>query len=116
MIPIYNLTLWTNVTDPDLLKTSIESSLSISGFGILNQIDKHFNNNEWSSVWLLSESHISVHVVNEYSFIQLSSSVFSCFSKFILIIKDLLPVIGYPMITRSSPEKTISTEIDLNLG
>ena len=81
---IWNNSGWIEETDPELLRTIFDEKLKLSGFGIINFIDYHFEPFGYSAIWLLSESHFALHTFPEESqtYYELSSCVQKQFDKF----------------------------------
>lgn len=87
---IYNFKYWSNVTNPDILKDSLNIVLDKSGYTVLNYIEHHFDGGGFTALWLLAESHLAVHTFYEDSktYIELSGcnrDMNSSFEKFIYL-------------------------------
>lgn len=80
----YNFETWVKSTDPEELKT-IKGLLISAGFGIVGMTEHYYKPYGYSCVYLISESHLSIHTFPEEGCtnIQLSSCVKKPFNKFI---------------------------------
>ncbi len=81
---MYHFSTWVPSTDPEELK-SLESMLQRAGFGLEGMVEHHYEPQGYSCVYLLSESHLSVHTFPEEncSQIELMSCVKKPFNNFI---------------------------------
>lgn len=91
---IYNYKTWIEETDPTKLKHIFENMLLESGFDILNHVEHFFKPYGYTSVWLLSESHLAIHTFPERNrtYIELSSCNEEKNERFIHIIKNRIDV------------------------
>ena len=82
----YNFETWIKETDPLELEY-IKLLLCRAGFGVLNTGDHYFEPQGYSCLYLLSESHLSIHTYPEEDCtnIQLSSCVKKPFERFITL-------------------------------
>ena len=64
---IYNYKKWIPETDPDKLYKLLNGFLEKSGYTILNYSEYYFNNQGYTGVWLLAESHLAIHTFPEHS-------------------------------------------------
>jgi len=80
----YNFETWIKNTDPEELKT-IKGLLLEAGFGIVGMTEHYYEPYGYSCVYLVSESHLSIHTFPEEncSNIQLSSCMKKPFDAFI---------------------------------
>jgi len=80
----YNFETWIKNTDPEELK-SIKRLLLEAGFGIVGFAEHHYEPYGYSCVYLVSESHLSIHTFPEDNCtnIQLSSCMKKPFDEFI---------------------------------
>lgn len=87
---MFNFSDWITETDPEKLVTIYKQKLTISGFNIDGFIEKHFNPQGYTALFLLSESHFAIHTFPEKSktYIELSSCVKNPFNSFIKSFKD----------------------------
>lgn len=71
---IFNFQAWVDITDPDVLYSSLSRLLDITGYHVLKHIEHHFPNGGYTCLWLLAESHLAVHtfVEDKKSYIELS--------------------------------------------
>ncbi len=71
---IYNFVCWINICNSEELRTVLKDSLNYSGYKILDFTEHHFDNNGYTALWLLGESHLAVHTFPEKqkSYIELS--------------------------------------------
>ena len=67
--------VWVRETRPDILMADCEKRLRESGFKIVNQVTHFFSPQGFTAVFVLAESHLSIHTFPEEdkSYIQLSS-------------------------------------------
>ena len=87
---IYNCKWWIKICDAELLKETIKDILIRSKFSIFKFSEHYFQSMGYTALWLLGESHASVHTFPEcgWSYIELSSCSGEMFSDFI----DFLPI------------------------
>jgi len=71
---VYNFQQWISVTDPSELKREFEYFLSVSGYHVLNFVEHFFPNGGYTSLWLLSESHLAIHtfIADNKTYIELT--------------------------------------------
>jgi len=60
----------------DLLKKNIELAIINSGATIINSVEKKFDNNGYTIIFLLSESHCSIHTYPEHK--SIFTDLFTC--------------------------------------
>lgn len=63
---IFNFAYWSDNTDPEYYKTKIKDMLLTAGFGICDEVHKHFEPYGYTCLYLLSESHFAVHTFPEH--------------------------------------------------
>lgn len=82
---MYNYSSWIEETNPSVLYDFFMQKLTQAGFGVENVIEKHFNPQGYTSLFLLSESHFAIHTFPEQkqSYIELSSCVKEPFDNFV---------------------------------
>lgn len=87
---IYNCKWWIKSCDAELLKETINNILIRSNFSIFKSSEHYFQPMGYTSLWLLGESHASVHTFPEcgWSYMELSSCSREMFFDFI----DFLPI------------------------
>ncbi|MFT5601611.1 MAG: S-adenosylmethionine decarboxylase [Flavobacteriales bacterium] len=85
---LYNFNCWIKEHKPGELKSNLEALLKESGFTILGFIDHHFEPQGYTSIWLLSESHLAIHTYPEHnkSYVELTS----CVASKLILFKKLL--------------------------
>ena len=71
---IYESSLWVDETQSSVLKKSLNKLLNNINFNCLSFVDKHFEPQGYTALWLLAESHLAVHTFPEkgQSYIQIS--------------------------------------------
>ena len=82
---IYKYSSWINETDPKALYDLFSALLVDSGFHVEGFMDKHFNPQGYTGLFLISESHFAIHTFPEHNetYIELSSCTREPFDKFI---------------------------------
>lgn len=72
---IFNAKWWIKQTNPEFCKSTCEDLLSKSEFTVLNVVEHHFNQQGYTCLWLLAESHLAIHTFpeEEKCYIELSS-------------------------------------------
>jgi len=82
---IYNFTDWIDETDPETIKRRFDWLLVSSGFGVLSFSEHYFKPYGYSSLYLLSESHLAIHTFPEegQTYIELSSCVNKPYRRFL---------------------------------
>ncbi|MDA9820036.1 S-adenosylmethionine decarboxylase [Salibacteraceae bacterium] len=71
---IYNHREWLPITNSAVLVERLSKMLEQSGYTVLNFVEHHFEPQGYTSLWLLSESHLALHTFpeNEKSYVELS--------------------------------------------
>jgi S-adenosylmethionine decarboxylase proenzyme len=64
------------LTNIDLLKKYMELAIINSGATIINSVEKKFDNNGYTIIFLLSESHCSIHTYPEHK--SIFTDLFTC--------------------------------------
>lgn len=82
---MHNYSSWITEINPAILLDKFMIMLNDSGFGVVNVIEKHFQPQGYTALFLLSESHFAIHTFPEQNqtYIELSSCVKGPFDKFI---------------------------------
>ncbi len=82
---MYNYSSWIAETNPSELFDKFMIMLNYSGFGVENVIEKHFEPQGYTALFLLSESHFAIHTFPEenQTYIELSSCIKTPFDNFI---------------------------------
>jgi len=82
---MHNFSTWVNETDPQLIAIHYRVKLLAAGFGIISEVEKHFEPQGYTCLFLLSESHFAIHTFPEHgkSYIELSSCVKKPFDNFV---------------------------------
>ncbi len=72
---IYSTKYWVNTSDKKKLFKNLNKSLENANFKIINFIEHFFENQGYTCLWLISESHLALHTFPEAnkSYIELSS-------------------------------------------
>ena len=86
---IWSIEYWITETHPEILDTTFEEIIKLSGFTILKKLDHVWQPQGYTSIFLLAESHLAIHTFPEESktYIQLSSCNLEMFNKFVEIMK-----------------------------
>ena len=90
---MFNYKVWVNNCNPTELFDYFMTELNNAGFGVLDVIEKHFNPQGYTALFLLSESHLAIHTFPEHgkSYIELTSCIDKPFNKLISkIIQDAI--------------------------
>lgn len=82
---MYNFTTWVDETEPIILHQYLKEKLIDAGFNIENVVEKHFEPQGYTALFLLSESHLAIHTFPEegQAYLELSSCVKMPFDEFI---------------------------------
>ena len=82
---IYNYSSWITETNPTELFDRFMILLNDSGFNVEDVIEKYFEPQGYTALFLLSESHFAIHTFPEQkeTYIELSSCTKKPFDKFI---------------------------------
>ena len=74
---MFNMSLWVDETEPEMLKEKYSAILADSGFHVESFSEKYFKPYGYTALWLLSESHFAIHTFPEENttYIELSSCV-----------------------------------------
>ena len=72
---IFNYKKWINKTNSHEITSCLNTLLLQSDFVIINFVEHKFNNEGYTALWLIAESHLAVHTFPEEnkSYIELSS-------------------------------------------
>ncbi len=72
---IYNHQCWINETNADTLIDMMDHCLSMAGFNVLQKVDQAFDNEGFTAVWILAESHLAIHTFPEAgkTYVEISS-------------------------------------------
>ncbi|MEM6524426.1 MAG: S-adenosylmethionine decarboxylase [Bacteroidota bacterium] len=83
---IYNHSEWIRDIDNERLKVNFKEILAKSGFGLLNQMEHHFEPQGYTCIWLLAESHFAIHTFPEEhtTYIELSSCNKEMYERFLI--------------------------------
>ncbi|MDH5182507.1 MAG: adenosylmethionine decarboxylase [Gammaproteobacteria bacterium] len=65
-----------DISIPWLIKAFFREAIAEIGYNVVAEVDHEFNPEGYSAVWVIAESHISVHTWPEHK--QISVDVFSC--------------------------------------
>ncbi len=89
---IFNETWWISNTNPVFCKTTFKELLGTSGFTILNVVEHHFDQQGYTCLWLLAESHLAIHTFPEENtcYVELSSCNKDKLDAFKTLIQPLL--------------------------
>lgn len=82
---MYNYSSWIEETNPSVLYDFFLEKLNKAGFGVENVIEKHFEPQGYTALFLLSESHLAIHTFPEHkqTYIELSSCIKTPFDNFV---------------------------------
>lgn len=85
------IAFWVTETKPFVLKKMFINHLRDAGFGILKQVEHHFEPQGYTGLWLLSESHFAIHTFPEENktYVELSSCIDEPFYVFLNKIKHI---------------------------
>jgi S-adenosylmethionine/arginine decarboxylase-like enzyme len=72
---MWNHSAWISETNPVKIRKMFDALLVDSKFNVLSVLDKHFQPQGYTALWLLSESHFAIHTFpeNNKTYIELSS-------------------------------------------
>ena len=81
---MYNHREWVKETNPQILKENYTLILNKSGFNVIDNIEHYFNPFGYTSLFLLSESHLAIHTFPEQfkTYVELTSCVKTPFIKY----------------------------------
>lgn len=85
---IHNYSTYITETDPTKLKKHFENILFLAGFNVEGVVEKHFDPQGYTALFLLSESHFAIHTFPEagQTYIELSSCIKTPFDYFIKLL------------------------------
>ena len=88
---IWNYSAWIAETNPQKIRNIFDLLLVESKFNVLSVMDKHFQPQGYTALWLLSESHFAIHTFPEFNktYIELSSCNLEYYQTFIELTKDM---------------------------
>jgi len=71
---IFSLRLWTDETEPSVLKEMFDNLLILTEYKVLNFSEHYFPTRGYTAIWLLAESHLAVHTFPEHkwTYVELS--------------------------------------------
>jgi S-adenosylmethionine/arginine decarboxylase-like enzyme len=72
---IFNHQCWINETSADKLIDTMDQYLSIAGFNVLQKVHQIFENEGFTAIWILAESHLAIHTFPEAgkTYVEISS-------------------------------------------
>lgn len=87
---IWNLQIWTPLTDERTLSHELEKMLAYSGFNIIDRVGHAFTPYGYTALWLLGESHLAYHSFPEQgrTYIELSSCIEDKYDTFCKLLDD----------------------------
>lgn len=82
---MFNYSSWIEETNPNVLFDKFMIKLNDAGFGVENVIEKHFEPQGYTALFLLSESHFAIHTFPEQgqTYIELTSCIKEPFDNFV---------------------------------
>ncbi len=82
---MYNYHRWIKYENEEILIKRFETLLIKSGFKILKKVEHYFENQGYTGLWLLAESHFAIHTFPEENkvYIEISSCVKEYFDNFL---------------------------------
>ena len=82
---MYNYHKWIKYENEEILIKRFETLLIKSGFKILKKVEHYFENQGYTGLWLLAESHFAIHTFPEENkvYIEISSCVKEYFDNFL---------------------------------
>lgn len=82
---MYNYHRWMKYENEEILIKRFETLLIKSGFKILKKVEHYFENQGYTGLWLLAESHFAIHTFPEENkvYIEISSCVKEYFDNFL---------------------------------
>lgn len=82
---MYNYHKWIKYENEEILIKRFETLLIKSGFKILKKAEHYFENQGYTGLWLLAESHFAIHTFPEENkvYIEISSCVKEYFDNFL---------------------------------
>lgn len=88
---MYNYNTWINYEKEEKIIFIFEDILKQSGFTIVNKVEHYFENQGYTGLWLLAESHFAMHTFPEANkiYIEISSCVKEYFDCFLLKLKEI---------------------------
>lgn len=88
---MYNYHRWIKYENEEILIKRFETLLIKSGFKILKKVEHYFENQGYTGLWLLAESHFAIHTFPEENkvYIEISSCVKEYFDNFLKELEHL---------------------------
>lgn len=88
---MYNYHRWMKYENEEILIKRFETLLIKSGFKILKKVEHYFENQGYTGLWLLAESHFAIHTFPEENkvYIEISSCVKEYFDNFLKELEHL---------------------------
>ena len=82
---MYNYNTWIEYTEEKALIIDLENMLTRSGFTIIKKVEHFFQQQGYTGLWLLAESHFAIHTFPEENkiYVEISSCVKEYFDNFI---------------------------------
>ncbi len=82
---MYNYHIWIKYEDEETLISNFEKMIIKSGFTIINKVEHFFEQQGYTGLWLLAESHFAIHTFPEEDkvYIEISSCVKEYYDRFL---------------------------------
>ena len=82
---MYNYNKWIKYEKEEIIVPKLEEMIRKSGFTIIKKVEHYFEEQGYTGLWLLAESHFAIHTFPEEDkiYIEISSCVKEYFDRFV---------------------------------
>lgn len=82
---MYNYSKWIKYENEEIIVPRLEEMIKRSGFTIIKKVEHYFEEQGYTGLWLLAESHFAIHTFPEEDkiYIEISSCVKEYFDRFV---------------------------------
>lgn len=88
---MYNYSKWIKYENEEIIVPRLEEMIKKSGFTIIKKVEHYFEEQGYTGLWLLAESHFAIHTFPEEDkiYIEISSCVKEYFDRFVKEVDEL---------------------------
>ena len=89
---MYNYNKWIKYEKEEIIVPKLEEMIRKSGFTIIKKVEHYFEEQGYTGLWLLAESHFAIHTFPEEDkiYIEISSCVKEYFDRFVKELNKIL--------------------------
>ena len=89
---MYNYNKWIKYEKEEIIVPKLEEMIRKSGFTIIKKVEHYYEEQGYTGLWLLAESHFAIHTFPEEDkiYIEISSCVKEYFDRFVKELNKIL--------------------------